>query len=103
MPERIGQSRRSRADSGAFPQIVQDDGHEYLLIKQGDVPGMTYTQVKDIALPGVLETTGQVTFDDRRSRRSSRASQGRIEDVRVSQWDDVGAVSRSSRSTAPTS
>jgi membrane fusion protein, copper/silver efflux system len=40
-------------------------------------------------LPTTLETTGQVTFDDRRvSSIISRVS-GRVEDVRVSQWDSV--------------
>ena len=68
---------------------MQDDGHEYLIIKQGDVPGMTYTQVKDIALPGILETTGQVTFDDKKVSTIVSRVQGRIEDVRVSLWDNV--------------
>ena len=32
------------------PQLVQEGGHEYLLLKQGEVPGMTYIEVKDVAL-----------------------------------------------------
>ncbi len=71
------------------PQLVQDGGHEYLVLKQSDVPGMNYAQVKDIALPGVLETTGQVTFDDKRVSTIVSRVQGRIEDVRVSLWDGV--------------
>jgi Cu(I)/Ag(I) efflux system membrane fusion protein len=74
----------------AFPQLLQDGGHEYLFIKQGDVPGMNYTEVKDIALPGVLETTGQITFDDKKVSTIVSRVQGRIEDVRVSLWDGVG-------------
>ena len=73
----------------AAPQLVQEGGHEYLLVKQGDVPGMNFTEVKDIALPGILETTGQVTFDDQRVSTIVSRVQGRIEDIRVSQWDRV--------------
>ncbi len=51
---------------------------------------MTYSEVKQIELPGVLETTGQVTFDDRRVATIVSRVQGRIEEVRVSLWDSVG-------------
>jgi Cu(I)/Ag(I) efflux system membrane fusion protein len=73
----------------AAPQLVQEGGHEYLLIKQSDIPGMGYAQVKDVALPGVLETTGQVTFDDQKVSTIVSRVQGRIEDIRVSLWDGV--------------
>jgi Cu(I)/Ag(I) efflux system membrane fusion protein len=79
----------SPAPEQVAPQLVQDDGHEYLLLKQGDVPGMTYAQVKDVALPGVLETTGAVTFDDKSVSTIVSRVQGRIEDIRVSLWDGV--------------
>jgi Cu(I)/Ag(I) efflux system membrane fusion protein len=71
------------------PQLVQQDGHEYLLLKQNEVPGMSYAEVKDIALPAVLETNGQVTFDDQKVSTIVSRVQGRIEDARVSQWDSV--------------
>jgi membrane fusion protein, copper/silver efflux system len=51
---------------------------------------MSYAEVKNVALPGVLETTGQVTFDDQRVSTIVSRVQGRIEDVRVSLWDSVG-------------
>jgi len=73
----------------AVPQLVQEDGHEYLLLRQSDVPGMNFAEVKDVALPGILETTGQVTFDDQRVSTIVSRVQGRIEDVRVSLWDSV--------------
>ncbi len=73
----------------APPQLVQEGGHEYLLLKQGEVPGMTYIEVKDVALPTVLETTGQITFDDKKVSSIVSRVQGRIEDVRVSLWDSV--------------
>ena len=72
-----------------FPQLVQDGGHEYLLIKQGDVPGMNFAEVKDVPLPGLLETTGQFTFDDKSVATIVSRVQGRIEDIRTSLWDTV--------------
>ncbi len=72
-----------------FPQLTHKDGQEYLALKTSDVPGMTYAEVREVALPGVLETTGQVNFiDDRVSTISSRV-QGRIENMRVATWDNV--------------
>jgi membrane fusion protein, copper/silver efflux system len=72
-----------------FPQLTHKDGQEYLSLKASDVPGMTYAEVREVALPGVLETTGQVNFvDDRVSTISSRV-QGRIENMRVATWDNV--------------
>jgi Cu(I)/Ag(I) efflux system membrane fusion protein len=40
-------------------------------------------------LPGLVETTGQITFDDRRVASIVSRVSGRIEEVRVSQWDSV--------------
>jgi membrane fusion protein, copper/silver efflux system len=73
----------------AAPQLVQEDGHEYLLLKQSDLPGMTFAQVKDVPLPSVLETTGQFTFDDKKVSTIVSRVQGRIEDIRASLWDTV--------------
>jgi len=71
------------------PQLVQDDGHEYLLLKQSDLPGMTFAQVKDVPLPSTLETTGQFNFDDKKVSTIVSRVQGRIEDIRASLWDTV--------------
>ncbi|HXN85055.1 MAG TPA: efflux RND transporter periplasmic adaptor subunit [Candidatus Binataceae bacterium] len=71
------------------PQLVQEDGHEYLVLRQSDVPGMTYAAVNQVNLPGVLETTGQVSFDDQKVSTIVSRVQGRIEDIRVSLWDNV--------------
>ena len=54
-----------------------------------DLAGMTLTTVQSIDLPGTLETSGQVTFDDRRVANIVSRVAGRIEEVRVSQWDYV--------------
>jgi Cu(I)/Ag(I) efflux system membrane fusion protein len=50
---------------------------------------MTLTPVLKVDLPGVLETTGQITFNDRRVANIISRVAGRIEEVRVSQWDYV--------------
>ncbi len=50
---------------------------------------MTITTVKEVELPGILETSGQVTFDDRRVATIVSRVNGRIEATRVSQWDNV--------------
>src|ERR1700733_6539827 len=72
-----------------FPQLSHLGGQEVLSLKPSDVPGMTYAEVQQVSLPGVLETTGQVNFvDDRVSTISSRV-QGRIENMRVATWDNV--------------
>jgi membrane fusion protein, copper/silver efflux system len=71
------------------PQLTRDHGQQDLTLSDQDVSGLAGTQVREVALPGVLETTGQVTFDDRLvSTIISRVS-GRLEDIRVSQWDTV--------------
>jgi membrane fusion protein, copper/silver efflux system len=73
-----------------IPRLVhQSAGVTVLELPGGQVPGMTLVEVRQAELPGVLETNGQVAFDDRRvSTIISRVS-GRIEATRVSQWDYV--------------
>ncbi len=83
-------SGAASAPAPPSPQLVQEDGHEYLLLNQADVPGMSFAEVKDVTLPGMLETTGQVSFDDQKVATIVSRVQGRIEDTRVSLWDSVG-------------
>jgi Cu(I)/Ag(I) efflux system membrane fusion protein len=72
------------------PQLVkQQGGPELLKFALSDVPGAKLVEVKTVELPGILETTGQVTFDDRRVSTIVSRVQGRIEDTRVSLWDNV--------------
>jgi Cu(I)/Ag(I) efflux system membrane fusion protein len=71
--------------------LVQKGGLSYLVFKPEDMSGLASTVVKEVSLPGVLETTGQVTFDDRLVKTISSRVQGRIEDVRASLWDTVSA------------
>lgn len=69
--------------------IHQGQGPELMELAPADLAGMTLTTVQPVGLPGTLETSGQVTFDDRRVASIISRVAGRIEEVRVSQWDYV--------------
>ena len=72
------------------PQIVRQSGGEELMrIDAARVPGVALGQAREAELPGVLEANGQVTFDDRSVSSIVSRVAGRIEQVRVSQWDNV--------------
>ena len=61
------------------------------MIDLSHIAGLSIGTVQQVLLPGILEAVGQVTFDDRLvSTMISRVS-GRLEDIRVSQWDTVRA------------
>lgn len=60
-----------------------------LEIDPQELPALKPTPVKQVSLPGILETTGLVTFDDRRIATISSRAQGRIEEVDASLWDTV--------------
>src|SRR3984893_10427659 len=73
-----------------FPQIVhQSNGQELLRLDPSQLPGATLGEVREVELPAVLEANGQITFDDRRVSSIVSRVAGRIEQVRVSQWDNV--------------
>jgi Cu(I)/Ag(I) efflux system membrane fusion protein len=83
-------SRASVETPVPVPQIVrQSDGNQALQIGGGQVPGMTLVPVREVELPGILQATGQVAFDDRRVATIISRVTGRIEETRVSQWDTV--------------
>ncbi|HVN85046.1 MAG TPA: efflux RND transporter periplasmic adaptor subunit [Candidatus Binatia bacterium] len=65
------------------------DGTEALVLASADVPGAVVFPVRSVELPRTLETTGEVTFDDRRVATIISRVTGRVEDVRTSQWDTV--------------
>jgi len=72
------------------PQIVrQGNGEELMRLDAARVPGVALSQVREAELPAVLEANGQVTFDDRSVSSIVSRVAGRIEQVRVSQWDNV--------------
>jgi Cu(I)/Ag(I) efflux system membrane fusion protein len=73
-----------------IPQIVhQSNGEELLRLDPSQLPGATLGEVREVELPAVLEANGQITFDDRRVSSIVSRVAGRIEQVRVSQWDNV--------------
>jgi membrane fusion protein, copper/silver efflux system len=83
-------SRAAIESTPSIPRLIrQANGAELLELMPGQVPGMTITTVKQVELPGILETSGQVTFDDRRVATIVSRVNGRIEATRVSQWDNV--------------
>lgn len=83
-------SRAAPAPAPAIPQLIRQSGEpEMMRLPPGTVPGVVMTQVQSVELPGVLETSGQVSFDDRRVSSIVSRVQGRIEETRVSLWDNV--------------
>ena len=83
-------SRAAQPPPPEMPQIIHQSGEpEMMEFKPGSVPGAVMTEVQVVELPGVLETTGQVSFDDRRVSSIVSRVQGRIEQTRVSLWDNV--------------
>jgi len=72
------------------PRLIHEaNGSDLLELPPGGIAGLTWTTVAEVELPGVLETTGQITFDDQRVASIISRVTGRIEQVRVSQWDYV--------------
>jgi Cu(I)/Ag(I) efflux system membrane fusion protein len=86
-------SRASRAavePTPAAPRLVrQNDGTEWLEVSPGKIPGMSEVEVRRVELPALLETTGQVAFDDQRTASIISRVNGRIEETEVSLWDVV--------------
>jgi len=75
-----------------LPTLVhQPGGQEWMTVDLSQIADLSISSVQEVSLPGILEAVGQVTFDDRLvSTMISRVS-GRLEDIRVSQWDTVRA------------
>ncbi len=85
-----GASDAAERNQPVIPQIIhQSGGPEMMQFQPQMVPGSRFVDVRQVALSGVLETSGQVTFDDRRVSTIVSRVQGRIEDTRVSLWDNV--------------
>jgi Cu(I)/Ag(I) efflux system membrane fusion protein len=83
-------SRAAQLAETPPPLLIHQPGQpELMQLNPGAVPGAKFAEVREAELPGVLETTGQVTFDDRRVSTIVSRVQGRIEQTRVSLWDNV--------------
>lgn len=73
-----------------LPKLVhQGSGPELMQLQPGNLAGTTFTTVRLVELPGILETSGQITFDDRKVASIISRVTGRIVEIRVSQWDYV--------------
>jgi len=70
-------------------RLIRQQGAELIQLNAGDVPGLAMVEVRNVELPGILETSGQITYDDRRVSTIVSRVAGRIEATRVSQWDNV--------------
>jgi Cu(I)/Ag(I) efflux system membrane fusion protein len=70
------------------PLTRQSDGSEAMRLP-ARMPGMTFATVREEELPGVIETSGKISFDDRRVAKIVSRVAGRVEAVSVLQWDNV--------------
>jgi membrane fusion protein, copper/silver efflux system len=72
------------------PRLVRDaGGREVLELGAAPIPGLTFAEVRRADLPPMIETTGEVALDDRRTATIISRVAGRVEDTYVSQWDHV--------------
>jgi membrane fusion protein, copper/silver efflux system len=88
----VSRAAAEAPSSAAAPQLVhQPSGQEWMTVNLSQIEGLSTGSVQVVTLPGILEAVGQVNFDDRLvSTIISRVS-GRLEDIKVSQWDTVRA------------
>src|SRR5580692_4555392 len=70
-------------------RLVRQQGTELLQFNSNDIPGVSIMQVQNIEMPGLLETSGLITYDDRSTSTIVSRVAGRIEQTRVSLWDNV--------------
>ncbi|MGA8644152.1 efflux RND transporter periplasmic adaptor subunit [Candidatus Binatus sp.] len=91
----IGGCHNDTPSGAAVPEatpvvrLIRQQGIDVIQFNASDVPGLKILQAQNIELPGTLETTGQITFDDRSTSTIISRVQGRIEQTRVSLWDNV--------------
>ncbi len=74
-----------------MPQLVTQGGQEWMTINLSQIQGLSIGSVQVVPLPGILEAVGQVNFDDRLVSTIISRVTGRLEDIKVSQWDTVRA------------
>jgi membrane fusion protein, copper/silver efflux system len=82
-------SRAAVPEATPAVHLVKQQGVELLQFNASDVPGLSIVQAQNIEMPGLLETSGQITYDDRSVSTIVSRVQGRIEQTRVSLWDNV--------------
>ena len=79
----------SAAPSSHMPQLVSQGGQEWLVVDLSQIEGLSIGSVEVVPLPGTLEAVGEVNFDDRLVSTIISRVTGRLEDIKVSQWDTV--------------
>jgi Cu(I)/Ag(I) efflux system membrane fusion protein len=82
-------SRAAVPEATPMVRLIRQQGLDVIQFNASDVPGLKILQAQNIELPGLLETSGQITFDDRSTSTIISRVQGRIEQTRVSLWDNV--------------
>jgi Cu(I)/Ag(I) efflux system membrane fusion protein len=82
-------SRAAVPEATPAVHLVKQQGVELLQFNASDVPGLSIVQAQNIEMPGLLETSGQITYDDRSTSTIVSRVAGRIEQTRVSLWDNV--------------
>jgi len=77
--------------ASAAPATVvrQADGRELMVVGGADVSEASIGSLAQVALPDVLEATGQVTFDDKLVSTIISRLTGRIDEMLSSQWEMV--------------
>jgi Cu(I)/Ag(I) efflux system membrane fusion protein len=69
--------------------VHQATGGDLLRIGGSGIPGMTVVAVRQVELPGVIETNGQIAYDQRNLAQIVSRVAGRIEATRAVLWDYV--------------
>jgi membrane fusion protein, copper/silver efflux system len=91
----LGGCHDSAGPAAAVPEatpavrLVKQQGLELIQFDAHDVPGLSMVEVQNTEMPGLLETSGQITYDDRSVSTIVSRVAGRIEQTRVSLWDNV--------------
>lgn len=86
---RLKPAQAQEPQASALPELLrQPDGVEAMLLPP-HITGLTLAVVQNVVQPGVLETTGKISFDDRRVATIVSRVAGRVEQVWASQWDNV--------------
>jgi len=75
--------------SEAATLVPQTDGRELMVLANAQAEEGPIGTARQVALPGILEATGQVTFDDKLVSTIISRLTGRIEEMRSSQWEMV--------------
>jgi membrane fusion protein, copper/silver efflux system len=81
----------STTASANMPLLIHQGGQEVMTVDLSRIEGLSMGNVEVVTLPGVLEAVGLVNFDDRLVSTIISRVTGRLEDIKVSQWDTVHA------------